>query len=102
MLSYATLALDAISSILSGKELVVLGEGVDLFSRPMPKSLIGKSLAQSGIGAMTGLTVVAIRQSEDVITTLTPSMELLEDMELVMIGSHEQIEEFVQTYERNR
>lgn len=101
VLSYATLALDAISSILSGKELIVLGEGVDLFSREVPKSLIGKSLAQSGIGAMTGLTVVAIRKQDEVITVFTPSMELLEGMELVMIGSHEQIEEFVQTYERN-
>lgn len=102
VLSYATLALDAISSILSGKELVVLGEGVDLFSRRVPSSLVGKSLAQSGIGAMTGLTVVAIRQNDDVITMFTPSMEIVQNMELVMIGSHEQMEEFVQTFERNK
>lgn len=102
VLSYSTLGLDAIMAILNGKELIVLGEGVDLFSRKLPKSLAGKTLAQSGIGALTGMTVVAIKTKDEVISHLNPSMVLEDGMELLLIGSMEQIEVFVQSFERTK
>lgn len=102
VLSYATLGLDAIMAILGGKELIVLGEGVDLFSRKLPDSLVGKTLAQSGIGAMTGMSVVAIKNGDEVLTVLYPAMELEDGMELLLIGSVEQIEQFVQAFERKK
>ena len=102
VLSYSTLGLDAIMAILNGKELIVLGEGVDLFSRKLPKSLHGKTLAQSGIGALTGMTVVAIKTNDEVISHLNPSMVLEDGMELLLIGSMEQIEVFVQSFERTK
>src|SRR5690606_37412046 len=39
VLSYASLGVSAVQSILYGKELVVLGEGFDLFSVPLPPTL---------------------------------------------------------------
>ena len=38
-------------SLLRGYELVVLGEGVELFSVPVPPALRGTALAESGIGS---------------------------------------------------
>ncbi len=61
MLSYATLGLDVIMSILQGRSLIVLGEGIDLITRAVPPSLHGKTLGESGIGAKTGLSAVALR-----------------------------------------
>lgn len=101
VLSYTTLAIDAISSILKGKKLVVLGEGVDLFARPLPKSLVGKTLALSGIGAMTGLNVVALKQDGELITDVLPHIELEPKMQLLMVGSDEQVQRFTHIYEEH-
>jgi Trk K+ transport system NAD-binding subunit len=98
VLSYATLGIDAIISILKNNDLVVLGEGVDLYTRPVPSSLHGTTLSESGIGARTGLNVVAVKTDGHVVTRLDPDLQLTSDMELVMIGSNEQVGAFVEAY----
>lgn len=85
-------------SILNNRELVVLGEGVDLFTRELPPSLHGKTLAESGIGAQTGLNVVAVKHNGTIVTRLAPDLRLKEGDELVMVGSDEQVDAFVTTY----
>ena len=52
--------------------MIILGQGIDLFSIPSPQTLIGKTLAQSNIGAMTGLNVIAIQQNGVFITSPPP------------------------------
>ena len=46
MLSYTTLGVESVMSLLRGYELVVLGEGVELFSVDVPSSLSGRPLAE--------------------------------------------------------
>jgi Trk K+ transport system NAD-binding subunit len=98
VLSYATLGIDVIMSILKNKDLIVLGEGVDLFTRPVPSALAGKRLAESGIRQKTGLNVVALRSSQETITRLLPDLVLEPGAELVMIGSDEQVQAFQETF----
>jgi K+/H+ antiporter YhaU regulatory subunit KhtT len=85
-------------SILNDRKLVVLGEGVDLFARPLPDSLQGHTLAESGIGAQTGLNVVAVKRDGTIVTRLTPDLQLQAGDELVMVGAGEQVGTFVDTY----
>jgi len=99
VLSYATLGVDALMSILRGKELMVLGEGVDLFARKVPESLDGVTLSESEIGALTGLTLVALNNGAETVTELGPSMEFESGMELLLIGSDAQLEAFIDEYE---
>jgi Trk K+ transport system NAD-binding subunit len=99
VLSYATLGVDAITSILRGKKLVVLGEGVDLFAREVPESLKGKTLAESGIGALTGMSVVALKQGDETITHFSPGTRLEEGTELLLIGSNEQVQRFIKLFD---
>lgn len=99
VLSYSTLGVDAVMSILNDRELVVLGEGVDLFTRNLPASLHGKTLAESGIGAKTGLNVVAVKTDRQLTTRLMPDLKLESGTELVMIGSDDQVDVFVDTYD---
>ena len=58
-------------SLLRGYELVVLGEGVELFSIEVPPSLSGRRLADSGIGSGTGMSVVALDRGGTLVTRLT-------------------------------
>ena len=94
VLSYASLGTEAVLSILKGKALTVLGEGVDLFSVPLPPSLEGKTLAETEIGARTGLTVIALQRNGEVTTDLSASTVLTPEAELLVLGDPQQREGF--------
>ena len=87
VLSYSSLGAEAVMSLLEGHELVILGEGVDLFSVRLPLSLENKTLAETGIGSRTGLSVVAVRQDGQLVTTLRASMQMEAGAQLIMLGS---------------
>lgn len=93
-LSRASLAVQTLMSIICGRELVVIGEGTELFVEPIPSSLVGKPLSESGIGARTGLNVIGIRLAEAFTANPTGDTRLVEGGELVMLGSTEQHQKF--------
>jgi Trk K+ transport system NAD-binding subunit len=101
VLSYTTLGIEAIMSVLRGYELVILGEGVELFSIPVPKSLAGKRLADSGIGSRTGMSVVALEHGATLTTTLTREMPLPGGATLLMLGSLDQRRSFAEAFEKD-
>ena len=99
VLSYTTLGIEAIMSVLRGYELVVLGEGVELFSIPVPPSLAGRRLADSGIGSRTGMSVVALEHGQELTTTMTREMTLPAGATLLMLGSLDQRRTFAEAFE---
>ena len=94
VLSYSTLGSEAVLSISKDQELTVLGEGFTLFIIPIPKSIDGKSLAESDIGAKTGLSVIAIKENSKVLTLLTADTVLPHGAEIVMLGNIEMKHKF--------
>jgi voltage-gated potassium channel len=99
VLSYASLGAEAIFSIISGRELMILGEGVDMFSVEVPTSLYGKSLGESEIGARTGLNVVALREKDGTLSTaITPKTVLHAGQLMFFFGNEAQRSKFEQTY----
>ena len=89
-LSYSSLGVEAVMSLVEGHELVILGEGVDLFTVHLPPALEHKTLADTGIGSRTGLSVVAVKQDGRSVTSLRASMRLEPGAQLVMLGSVQQ------------
>jgi K+/H+ antiporter YhaU regulatory subunit KhtT len=85
-------------SLLRGYPPVLLGEGVELFSVPVPHGLAGRPLRDSGIGSRTGLTVVALRHANELKTPLTSDTLLPQGAELLMLGSDEQRTAFADAY----
>jgi Trk K+ transport system NAD-binding subunit len=98
VLSYTTLGVGAVMSLLRGYPPVLLGEGVELFSVPVPHGLAGRPLRDSGIGSRTGLTVVALRHANELKTPLTSDTLLPQGAELLMLGSDEQRTAFADAY----
>lgn len=94
VVSYAALGMEYVLSLVQGRELGVLGEGVELFAVPPPPPLVGLTLAQSGIGARTGLSVIGIQQNGQVVTNPPSSTTLLRESELIMLGSTQQRQVF--------
>lgn len=100
VLSYATLGVQAVLAAMQGKDLLVLGEDVDLYSVPPPPSLYGKTLVETGIGARTGLTVIGVERDGEVTTDLTAETVLRPGATLVMLGDAEQRADFAEAFER--
>lgn len=94
-LSRASLAVQTLISIILGRELVVVGEGTELFVEPIPSQLAGRPLMESEIGSTTGLNVIGIRANGGLAANPSGSTLLPEGGELVMIGTSEQRHRFL-------
>ena len=98
VLSYASLGIEYIFSLLQSGELGVLGEGVELFAVPLPQMLVGLTLSESGIGTRTGLNVVGIQHNGRLVTNPPASATLLGGSELIMLGSTQQHHAFTEAF----
>jgi Trk K+ transport system NAD-binding subunit len=99
VLSYTTLGVDSIMSLVNGAATVLLGEGVRLFEVQVPASLAGQRLQKTGIGSRTGLSVVAIQDGEALTTQLTAETMVPEGGTLLMLGNSEQRQQFAEAFE---
>jgi Trk K+ transport system NAD-binding subunit len=97
-LSHGSVAVKSLISRLQQKELVIVGEGTELFVEPVPGALEGKSLGESGIGARTGLNVIAVRNDGTSVGNPSADTELPAGSELVMLGTSDQHRQFNEVY----
>ena len=86
-ISYASLGIEEVFAQLHSRELLILGEGFELFCVLVPKSLTGLTLRESNISERTGLNVIGLQQNGRMITNPAESTRLTEDSELVVFGS---------------
>jgi Trk K+ transport system NAD-binding subunit len=98
VLSYSTLAVTSLLSLVQGRELVLVGEGVDLFVEPVPSTLVGRSLGETALGTRTGLNVVAIQKPNGPAVNPVGETEFEVGQELVMLGTAEQLATFRKTF----
>jgi len=97
-LSHGSLAARSVLSAVQGSDLVVLGEGAELFVEVVPAVLEGKTLADSGIGAGTGLNVIAVQTNGVSVSNPVAGTELGRGARLVMLGTIEQHQSFVKLF----
>ena len=90
VLSYTTLGVKSLLALVSGSEATFVSEGVDLIVEPIPESLLGRRLEDSGILEETGLNVLALQRPDGSVANVSAGTELGEQMSLVMLGNSEQ------------
>ncbi|HVS01151.1 MAG TPA: NAD-binding protein [Thermoanaerobaculia bacterium] len=93
-LSYASLGVETIFSLLRGRELVLLGEGVEFYALDIPAKLAGRSLADSDLGNRTGLNVIGFESAAGVVANPPPDRPLPDSGKLLALGIREQRERF--------
>ncbi len=98
VVSYATVGATMVMNRLRRGNIVMLSEGMDLFQVPTPESLVGKRLDESGIRRETGCSVVAVHMGEDAELNPPGSYVLPDDSELILIGSAEGEEIFLDQF----
>ena len=89
VMSYASLGANAIFNFLMNEETLLLAEGLNFFHLQVPRSLVGKTLAQSGIREKTGCTVVAIQHKDTALINPEPNLQMENNDELILIGTYE-------------
>lgn len=89
-LSFASIGVESVLALLRNRELIFVAEGVRFFSVTTPRSLDNTRLLDSGIGARTGLNVIAMQSGATTITNPPPDTLLKAGCELLTIGSDEQ------------
>lgn len=89
VLSYTELGAAAVMAEMDRRQLTLLGGDLELYAHRVPHSLIGRTLAESEIGARTGMLVLAIEHDDQVITNPSADTVLHADARLVMIGDDE-------------
>jgi len=94
VLSYAGLGMETVISLARNRTLVLLGEGVELFEEMLPQSLANTTLADSDIGARTGVNVVAVEDEEGLRPAPRAGDILKAGCRLYMIGTPDQHLEF--------
>lgn len=95
VISEASMGANAIFNLLRRSDVLLLAEGLDVFKVKVPPSLAGKTLTESAIRQRTGCSVIAIQTAEGILVNPVPSTELPKDGEMVVIGSYESEQQFL-------
>lgn len=98
VMSYASLGANTILNQLKPEEVLMTLEGLSVFRAPVPEELVGKTLIESGIRQNTGCSVVATTTKGRMVISPEPDALLHKNAELVLIGTVEAEQCFVEKY----
>jgi voltage-gated potassium channel len=98
VLSYAFLGVESVFSTLQGRELILLGQGLEFFALEIPRALVGKSLVEAQVRARTGLNVVALQTETGTQPGPPPDQPLAPQGRLLAVGTREQRERFADAF----
>jgi voltage-gated potassium channel len=90
VLSYASIGEESVFSALQGRSFVMLGEGVDFFTVEVPPALVGKTLAESDVGARTGLNVIGLQRDGGTVPCPPGTTRLEAGCQLLALGTDDQ------------
>jgi Trk K+ transport system NAD-binding subunit len=77
---------NTIFNLLNRAEILMVTEGLDVFSQKTPKSLVDVKVKDSKITEKTGCSIVAIKGSAGTVITPSPENQFSEDGEIILIG----------------
>ncbi|MGK7369445.1 MAG: potassium channel family protein [Candidatus Halalkalibacterium sp. M3_1C_030] len=98
VLSYATMGANAVFNILERNDIIVVAEGLNVFTAKTPPGLAGKSLIESKIRQQTGCSILSIREDGQQVINPDPEYKISGQSELVMVGTTDDEKKFMEIY----
>lgn len=98
VLSYATMGASAIFNILERNDIVIIAEGLNVFTTETPDKLVGKSLIESQIRQESGCNVLSIKKDSQQFINPQPNLEIPDESELVLIGTTNDEKKFMEVF----
>jgi len=94
VLSYSALGQESVLSIIQGREFVFLGSDVDFHVFDSPRSMVGRTLRETNIGARTGMNVIGMQIGENTVMP-GPDTEIVAGSSLIAMGTAHQVSELM-------
>lgn len=98
VMSYASMGANAIFNIFEENDIVMIAEGLNVFSLKTPGKLIGKSLINADIRNKTGCNVIAYQVDGKQDINPDPNKPIPENSEIILIGQSEDEQRFIDYY----
>ncbi len=89
VLSYASMGADILFNYLKRSDILMVAEGLSIFSLKAPAALHGKTLAEENLRARTGCNVIALRSPDGLETPPNPFRRIGVEDELILISDPE-------------
>ena len=98
VMSYASMGATIILNLLKRNDIVMITEGLNFFRVGLPNELAGKTIAESQVYPETGCYITAVFTGKQSIVSPPPSMELSADCEILLIGTIEAENKYLERY----
>jgi len=98
VMSQAGFIANTVTNVLQPGRVFILTEGLNIFRRTTPPTLVGVTLGNSGIRKDTGCAVLAVKQGEHTLVPPDLDAALTPDDELILIGAEEAERTFIKLY----
>ncbi|KPP95256.1 MAG: trk system potassium uptake protein TrkA [Bacteroidetes bacterium HLUCCA01] len=95
VMSYASMGANAIFNVLERDEVLMIAEGLNVFRMQTPKQFQGKTIAACGIRKLTGCSIIAIQDKDDMQINPHPETVLRNGTEITLIGDYESERKFI-------
>ncbi len=100
VMSYALMGSSSLFNLLQRGDILMVAEGLNMFRLALPAGLVGRTVADSGIRARSGASVIAIQSAEGMAINPEPATVLAADSELILIGDLKAEERFLKSFGR--
>lgn len=98
VMSQAGMTANTVINLLQPGRVFMLTEGLNIFRMKAPPALVGVSLMDSGIRRDTDCNVIAVKNGQSIAVPPDPKAPLEADNELILIGTAEAEQLFMQLY----
>lgn len=98
VLSYATMGANAVFNIYEDNDIIMIAEGLNVFSLKTPKKIAGNTLIDADIRYKTGCNVIAYTQDDKQVINPDPNEAIPENSDLILIGETEAEQKFIEEY----
>jgi Trk K+ transport system NAD-binding subunit len=98
VMSYASMGANTMFNLLKRGDVLMVTEGLNVFTVPLPAALAGKTMAQLAIRQVTGCNVIAINVDGRMHINPDPSTPLPAQAEMILIGTAEAEQHFLHQY----
>jgi Trk K+ transport system NAD-binding subunit len=98
VMSYASMGASTMVNLLRRGSILMVTEGLDVFKVPVPRALVGKTLANLDLRRLIGCNVIALTADGTMQINPDPSTPLPARADLILIGTTEAEKRFLQRY----
>jgi Trk K+ transport system NAD-binding subunit len=98
VMSYAAMGANAIFNIFEENDIVMVAQGLNVFSLQTPESIVGKTLVEMDIRNKTGCNVIAYQVDDVQQINPDPNEPIPGNSEIILIGKTEDEQKFIDHY----